>query len=166
LNQKSRSILIKSPAPIGSIELQLDEQRLILDSVGRSAEVTAPVINDLLTIEEKYSTFLDRMSLKYLIKAKGSPESIKIQIRSEKPLIIFDSNFPFEITTDGREINFFIGKNPQIPLELNLILPRGSLPLIDLSISYSEFPYNFKLIGENLNPEQKLTLDYEIEWDH
>jgi len=166
LNQKSRSILLSSPAPIGNVELQLDKQKLLLNDVGRSAEVTAPLIEDLLKIEETYSTFLDRMSLKYIITAKGYPDFVNIKLRSEKPLIIFDSNYPFEVTADGKEINFFIGKNPHIPLDLDIILPRGSVPLIGISVVYSNFPYEFDLKGDLLTTEKKLTIENEIKWNH
>ncbi|MCP4181128.1 MAG: hypothetical protein GY756_25465, partial [bacterium] len=114
LDNKSRSILLSSPAPIGDINLLLDSRELQLNNVKRTAEVTAPIIPDLLQITENYSTFLDRMSLNYQIDLKGSPETIEIIITSEKSLIIFDSNFPYEVTADGKEIYFSIGKNPKI----------------------------------------------------
>ena len=166
LNDSSRSILIKSPAPIGDISMQLDEQKLQLKDVSRSAEVTAPMIENLIEIEEDYSTFLDRISLDYIIFAKGSPEYINIKLMSDKSLIIFDSTFPYELTSDGKEIVFFIGRNPKVPLEMKLILPRGSTPHINIQIQYEIFPYNFKLSGDNIYTVKKMTIEKKIEWNH
>jgi hypothetical protein len=166
LNSMSRSILFNSPAPMGDIVIELDEQKLRLSDVRRSAEITAPMLTDLLEITEDYSTFLDRMKLNYKITAKGKPEYINIKLLSEKPLIIYDSNFPYEVTADSKEIDFYIGKNPEMPLSLSLILPRGSVPLIRVGISYIEFPYSFHLTGNELYAEKKLSVLKDIEWKH
>lgn len=164
LNERSRSILISSQAPLGDVELQLDEQRLTLNDVGRHAEITAPMIENLLEIDEEKSSFLDRMSLKYRISAKGIPEIIKFNLSSQKSLIIFDSNFPYDVTADGKNINFYIGKNPLLPLELHLILPGGSKPEIKLAIQYKEFPYTFDLKGFFLEQDKTLTITKVIPW--
>ncbi|MBI9097854.1 MAG: hypothetical protein JEY91_05230 [Spirochaetaceae bacterium] len=165
LNEISRSILLQSPAPIGDIVFYLDERKLQLYHLGRSAEITAPIIPDLLEISEESLTFLDRMSLQYNIQAKGHPEQILIQLQSEKSLIIFDSNFPYEVSADGKTIDFFIGKNPILPLKLELIIPRGSKPDIHLQVKYKEFPYNFTLSEEKLVPEKALTIIKDIYWE-
>lgn len=158
LNKRSRSILLSSPAPIGDIKLELDKQTMELSDVGRSAEITAPMISDLLNITEEDSTFLDRLSLNYKINAKGSPEMVNIQLIAEKPIILFNSNFPYDVTSDGKSITFYIGKNPLMPLDLKLILPRGSRPDFYLSMSYTDFPYNFVLTSETLNAEKTFTI--------
>lgn len=166
MDQMSRSILFNSPAPIGNMEIQLNDKNLKLNNVGRSAEITAPMISDLFEIKEEYATFLDRIELNYSITAKGSPEYIIIQLNSEKPLIIFDSNFPYQVTSDSKEIVFHIGKNPEIPLVLSIILPRGSKPSMHIELLYNEFPYNFKLEGNNIESEKKLSVIKNIEWKH
>ena len=165
LDEMSRSILISSPAPLGNVQLDLGDQKLSLNNVGRSAEITAPMIDNLLQISEMKSTFLDRMSLNYSISAMGSPEYINLKLSSPKPLIIFDSNFPSNVTSDGKNIIFYIGKNPIQPLQIRLILPRGSEPDISLSIQYKEFPYNFSLAGKALNPEKNLTIIKNLKWE-
>lgn len=165
LNEMSRSILISSPAPLGDVQFELGEQNIQLNDVGRSAEITAPMIDDLLQVSEDKSTFLDRMSLNYTISAMGSPKYIILKISSRKPLILFDSNFPSNVTSDGKTIIFNIGKNPIQPLHINLILPRGSEPDISLSIQYIEFPYHFSLEGKALNPEKTLTIIKDFKWE-
>lgn len=166
LNEMSRSILLNSPAPIGDISLKLGEQELQLRNVKRSAEISAPMIPGLLNISETSSTFLDRKNLQYTFTAEGSPDKINIRLKSEKPMIIFDSNFPFEVTADGKTIDFYIGKNPDFPLQLNLIIPRGSKPDSVISLEYSDFPYEFKIDGELLNPQKKLSIVKNLQWEN
>jgi len=166
LDNMSRSILLNSPSPIGDIQLQLDEQTMALQNVGRKAEITAPMIDDLLNITEEISTFLDRLSLNYTIRAKGSPEQVNIRLISEKPIIIFDSNYPYEIASDGKNIDFYIGKNPAFPLELDLILPRGSKPDFNISMNYREFPYRFVLSAEKLKSDKSFTILKNMKWEN
>lgn len=165
LNGGSRSIEISSPAPIGDIGLKLDKLNMNLTDVGRNAQITAPMISNLVKIERESSSFLDRMSLHYTIETKGTPDRMKIGFSSDDPLIIFDSNYPSILSADGRSVSFSIGINPPVPLELNVIIPRNLTPRMDLDIEYSDFPYDFSLSRKDFELRKKMTVTYSVPWE-
>lgn len=164
LQESSRSIKISSPAPVGDISLRLDDQVLSLKDVGRAAQITAPMIGDLLTVTKESSSFLDRLSVRYTIDAKGSPDKIAVELQSEKPLIIFDSNYPSEMTADGKTVMFQIGANPRLPLDLDIILSRNAVPHMMLNLTYSDYPYQFSLSDDTLELHKILNVTAGFPW--
>lgn len=160
----SRTLSLKSPAPVGNLTLQLDGKDLRLNNVGREAEITAPMISDLLEVSQSRSTFLDRMNLNYIIEAKGSPDQIIIELLSDNPLIIFDSNFPSQSSADGKRIEFHIGVNPELPLNLNFIISRFASPQINILVNYSDFPYQFNISDRSFELHKSLVVTNSIPW--
>jgi len=159
LQDSNRTLRLSSPAPVGDLTLQIDGVQLKLNDVGREAEITAPMISGLIDVNFKKSTFLDRMSLDYVIDAKGSPDRISIELLSETPLIIYDSNFPFQPSADGKSVNFHIGINPLLPLNLNFIISRFALPKINIQLHYSEFPYQFTISNRDFEMHKNLIVN-------
>lgn len=165
LTNSTRLLHLSSTAPAGDINLQLDNFNLTLSDMGREADITAPMLENLLSVTKKSSQFLDRTSLDYTIDAKGSPDLIKINLSSETPLILFNANFPSRASADGKTITFHIGKNPQLPLHLNFIVSRTSSPLMNLQVFYSEFPYRFSMSKQNFSLNKELIVSKSIPWE-
>lgn len=165
LTESSRSISISSPAPVGDIDLELDQQTLRLKDVGRQAQITAPMISGMLEVQSQSSTFLDRLSIRYDIEALGSPDKVSIELQSDNPLILFDSNFPSEMSADGKNVRFYIGSNPQLPLTLDIILSRTAEPQMNIDLEYSDFPYQFSLSDNTYKLHKKLTVSAVFPWE-
>ncbi|MBB6478613.1 hypothetical protein [Spirochaeta isovalerica] len=160
-----RTLGLSSPAPIGDLTLLLDGKDLKLNDVGREAEITAPMINDLLDVSREKSTFLDRVSSKYTIDAKGTPDRIIIELISETPLIIYDSNYPSKASADGKKIEFHIGVNPRLPLDLSFIISRFAAPQMNIQVYYSDFPYQFDITDRDFALYKNLVVNSLIPWE-
>jgi len=162
MEDSNRTLSLSSPAPVGDLTLRIDGIQLKLNDVGREAEITAPMISGLIDVNFKKSSFLDRMSLDYIIDAKGAPDRIVIELLSETPLIIYDSNFPFQPSADGKSVNFHIGVNPALPLNLTFIVSRFATPKINIQLYYSEFPYQFTISDRDFEMHKNLVVTSRI----
>lgn len=71
-------------------------------------------------------SFLGRTRYRIGINAPRRIRSLAIELRSDTPLLLYNSNLPFTPVEDGRRTIIHIGRNPPRPIELDLVIPDES----------------------------------------
>ena len=148
LVKKDRRLEISSPAPIGSIDLSLDNKDYPLRDLGRSAEVRMPFNRIPLKVESESRSFLGRRTINVRISGESKPEKLTIHLNSETPFTLHESNYPSEMSPSGTSAEIFIGDNPPFPINLRFTVNNDA----DLKLS---------VIGSWQNPEDPPTVTRE-----
>ncbi len=72
------------------------------------------------------SAFLNRSVWTIRFTGSLSPEQVDLDLQSRGPLTIFDCSFPTVLDAEGTSAQIVIGREPQLPLVVQLTLPRGT----------------------------------------
>ncbi len=151
--QKTNTLVIKSPAPIGRVMYSSLGRLINIDTNSRKYTMPLSYVPNILTYEEKSNSFLDRKNYQLTLKPLGNPYKILLKIKSEREFILYDSNFPFQRDKTGKTYTISIGKNPPIPLKIALTLPQDRSFEILLEIKYIEPPIKFAMYGKNIKTD-------------
>ena len=85
--------------------------------------------------------FLGRISYRLSLSPLYAPEKIELSLVSEGGIALYDSNFPYSLSTDRRRAIFHIGSFPPVPLQIEFTLPQGLEPHLQLRAVYYRPPY-------------------------
>jgi hypothetical protein len=87
------------------------------------------------------SEFLNRYRYNYLLRTVFPASKIKISLQSfELPLVVLDSNFPYEQLDQGLIVNFHIGRNPPLQIPLNFTLQGNHRLRLKISVNFVPHP--------------------------
>ncbi len=162
--QKTNTLVIESPAPIGRVTYSSQGRLININTNSRRYTMPIRYVSNILKYKEKYHSFLERKNYQLLLKPIGEPYKIFVKIKSDREFILYDSNFPFQRDKSGKVYTISIGKNPPIPLPIELTLPQNSFFEILLEIEYIKPPVKFTMYGKNIKTDNlvivrdKLTL--------
>ncbi len=93
-------------------------------------EVSLPEPHLDLQVDEE--SFLARRIVNVRITTDLDLESLEIALLSDEPLLIYQSTFPFRVSSAGNRVEFVSGRNPPNELELQFVIPVESEPLIEM----------------------------------
>lgn len=136
LNKESKTLYFTSPAPIGDLQMKLDEIDYYLSDLGKEVKVEGVMRDSLLEVESTQENYLDRKSIKINITPYYLPNEINISIKSDKKITIYDSSFPYETSSNSRNATIFIGHNPPTPFEYEIVISIDDNPDIDIELVY------------------------------
>ncbi len=152
----SRRISLESTRPMGDLRLELDGRDLLLTDLPRTAEVRAALPPDLLEVNVERDSFLDRQLLDIRIRPEGQPESISLTLESADPITVYGCSYPYTVSADRRTALIHIGRNPPVPLDLDLTLTRDSSAALRLEVAYETSPYPLDLTGTDISWDRTL----------
>ncbi|GEM_PF-2284949 len=162
LSKKNSSILITSPAPIGTIKYIRKGKGISISTGSRLYRMPIEMPERLIDYDLSSRVFLDRRNFVLNINTKGKPYQFKIEVVSDNEFILYDSNFPFQRGKNGKSYRIFIGKNPPKPLVLQLTLPKEHYYKLEINVIYNEPQANETIIGENKKVRWILNVKDEI----
>jgi hypothetical protein len=85
-------------------------------------------------------------------------EQLKITLTSETPFILFDSQFPSEISKDGLSAELFIGYLPPQELDISFTIAQDVELLMEWEYTGSNLPEEIQLSPDNLGPEVRIKI--------
>lgn len=143
----TRRIEISSLRPLPTALLQRPGGEIRLTSSSSLQIEETPSEQNLLTLDESRSYFLDRSQISLTIRYPGEPSGVTIAIPQMTTGSIYDCSYPFKATEDGRGVEVTIGARPPNPLVLDFtVSPAFSAPAY-VTVEYHAAPKPFTAEG-------------------
>ncbi len=121
--ENSRAIELTSTAALPEIEYM--RTRYVPDgsrTTYRRDEMDLPDRMVTMAVVDSES-FLGRTQYRIEVNAPQRIRSLHIELHSDAPLLLYNSNFPFTPVEEGRRTIIHIGRNPPRPIEIELVIP-------------------------------------------
>ncbi len=121
--ENSRAIELASTAALPEIEY--GRTRFVPDgsrTTYRRNEMDLPDRMVTMAVLDSES-FLGRTQFRIEINAPQRIRSLDIELHSDAPLLVYNSNFPFTPVEEGRRTLIHIGRNPPRPIEVEIVIP-------------------------------------------
>jgi hypothetical protein len=109
-----------------------DRGRVEAPAVVRLQETPRP---DLWKATVRRSGFLDRTVWSLRFEGSTLPEALTVTLSSREALTVFDCSFPLTLDAEGTQAHIIIGRQPPLPLDLRITLPRQTSAWLDVRMS-------------------------------
>ncbi|MCL2519548.1 MAG: hypothetical protein FWE37_00895 [Spirochaetaceae bacterium] len=155
VNINRATLRLLSPEPLGNIDITIEDTHLPLVNLGRSALINlTPSTN--FSLQASSAPILGRNQTQINLYSNRTPTRIELELIADRALGSIDANYPIAIGSLAETPNMatiFIGKNPPMPLQLNLIHERGLNFTLQITAFFAdtfvEAPPRFNLTKEH-----------------
>ncbi|WP_319561710.1 hypothetical protein [Marispirochaeta sp.] len=132
-----RKTSISSPAPVRSLLLfeEGGSQELIFNT--RQAEFTDRYDTSMVTTSVSLERFLDRDRYLITLDTEVQPDSFEISFYGTEDFLIYDIEYPYTMSDDGKSARIHIGHNPPVPLVLDTIFLAGTVQQMRIRARFS-----------------------------
>jgi hypothetical protein len=155
LSEMIQTITLTSPAPLPDLKMTIpDQETLHLFKPGRSKTVTEPYTGPELIIRKEKEKFLNREKYTFRMEAPGRIRQIGLTLTSVDTLSIYNCNYPFGMSPDGKTAIIHTGINPPQPFVFELTLLTGNSGVLETVITLSDFESPLAVSGSNLTTKQ------------
>jgi len=110
-----------------------------------------PSQTDSLSLKQSTQYFLNRKTLHLEISSKEALRDLSLSLKADRNLSVFSCNFPYTYVSN-RIVYIFIGKNPPLPLTIELVVPSDTQGDFELRAGFS-------------NAYNELSSSYSYEWN-
>ena len=158
-------LYLNSPAPIGNVILRYRDNRQIISGRTRNRNVSASFSEELLEIEKKSNSFLNRTHYKLIIEPMGNPHGLNLELQSNSDnFILFDANYPFTLDAPHRKAEIFIGYSPPYPLSIEFTVPSNIHVEAAITLEYrgDNIPYTLDLDGTRIDVERYVSYTKKV----
>ena len=121
---------------LGKGSLGRGDLALAYDSMGDSVLLRGKDDERRISLIETTSRFLDRVDENIAVAFASPPYKVDLALESGKDILIYDSNFPYEVSVDGRKAAVYAGVNPGRDLRLSLTVPSDFRSRLVVTASY------------------------------
>jgi hypothetical protein len=147
-----------SPVPMLNINLRVGSTSYSISDGSRRWSRIRQAENPPVIWEKNYSDFLNRRTWNLKARSTAPLEQLKITLTSETPFILFDSQFPSEISKDGLSAELFIGYLPPQELDISFTIAQDVELLMEWEYTGSNLPEEIQLSPDNLGPEVRIKI--------
>ena len=126
-NAQSRLVRIQSDAPIEALMLAGPGSPQSIITGVRQISFESPVDEELIQTEIERESFLDRERFLISLSARVPPEHILLQFSGRGEFLVYDVNFPFTLNPDRKSADIHIGRNPPLPLTVDIVFPASTV---------------------------------------
>ena len=151
-----------SPAPLGRIDLHYGDDVYEIDTGSREWITTDSRLPDVLSVRLSSEQFLDRDRAVMLIDAPAPIDYLSIALSSDEPIELYDANFPFTRATDLKSILIHIGRRPELPLQVEYTLARGTYPRVAIEARSASHPEPISVSPDNVELTTELVVRTEF----
>lgn len=123
-----RSLLLEAPAPPGAISVQLGGEAYPVSMTDRSYSLGLPPAPAPVSIEAFQSVFLGRRRNVVTLSSSDPVRDVDFRLESDEPMIVDDTDFPYTLSEDGRRLQVHIGRNPPMPLSVDVTVRSDGPP--------------------------------------
>ena len=139
LVSNSRTIDVRSVGPpLEMLPLTVGSEQFIWNG----SAVQLPLHQDApLSVTQRRSSFLERYRLQFIVSSQIELYTIRAQIVSDAPILLYDANFPVSTDSSLERASLLVGVLPPDPLTIDITLPetsRGEMLLRATSRSLSQ----------------------------
>jgi hypothetical protein len=154
---------LSSPAPLRNVRALNGSEKISIDT--RSSMYRLPLVSQAEYLETDISSvgFLDRKNVSLNLDPWSEPYSVGLSITSDREFVLFDANFPYTRTPDGKEYTILIGVNPPLPLDVELTVPRNRTFTVEVTLEYLQPPEGYILTGESVSVSNRLKFRKDLE---
>jgi len=130
---------------IGKGLLFRGDRRLPYGSSRDTATLSGPDAERRIEIRQYRSFFLDRVTDRIEVDCASAPYAVKLDLRSDSDLQIYDCDLPYRVSLDGKSAEVFAGINPGRRLQFSLTVPRGFRASLVIKADYLHplVPYRY-----------------------
>lgn len=148
-----QTFILRSPSPMPPLRLEIpgSEPRL-LENPGRFRSVGTLLSGPVLTTEKSRLRFLNREKYTLSIQAPGRVRKTNLTLSGDKPLNIYNSNYPYQASPDGKRVVFYTDLNPANPFILELTLLTGDQGELTIEMELDDYENPARLSGNNIDP--------------
>jgi len=93
-----------------------------------------------LEIHSSEQFYLDRRLVRLSIKTFGRPARIDLSMSAVKPLSVYSSPVPYQLSVNGHTAYFALGEQPPNPLEIDLTLPAETVATFKATAHFTVSP--------------------------
>ncbi len=136
----TRRLVIQSPAPLGDMDVEFAGEEYEVSTGSRRWQTSAERLPDVLSVRLIIEDFLDRDRSSLTIRTDSPMQALTVRLVTPTPLLLYDINFPYTMSTDRTTAEVHIGKRPPNPLVVNYTIPRGVSPRIDVEAVTGRHP--------------------------
>lgn len=157
-SENTRTVTISGRYPI--------PKNLIHSSFERKDRFTyvteIPLPDQKLRIEISEEYFLSRRKINFTINAPGNPDRIKMELYTDNELLVYNSSFPFIIDAQNNKADIIIGRNPPLPLKLDIVIPETFTGKIIIEADYIGSPFDYSLDFPGYTTEHSVSIKTEL----
>ncbi|HTX73695.1 MAG TPA: hypothetical protein VMC79_12775, partial [Rectinemataceae bacterium] len=130
---------------VGTARLLRGGSSLILASATSRAVQSGHEEQRFLEVQQRHSSFLDRVTDSIAVDSAQPPYSIELQLDGGVELQIYDCDLPYTVALDGRRATIFTGINPGSHFSFSLTVPRSFAATLSIRAHYLHplVPYVF-----------------------
>jgi hypothetical protein len=148
-NEGIRLVQVQSDAPIEALMLAgAGSPQSIIEGV-RQSSFESPIHEELIQTEIERESFLDRERFLIKLSARVSPEQIRLQFRGRGEFLVYDVNFPYTLDADRQSAEIHIGRNPPLPLTVDIVFPAGTVRSMRILAELSGPAPDLAALGSN-----------------
>jgi hypothetical protein len=152
------SLALASPAPLGRMQVLENGRVVPIETDSAGCQLSLSALPPPPRIQVSSTGFLDRKNLIVQFQPQRRPQAVRVHLSGPKAFVLFDANFPYTRSPEGREYDILIGRNPPIPLSLELTLPRGGDFELEIILEYPGLPEQLEVRGENVRLDARQTM--------
>ncbi len=122
---EERIIDLRSTGPLPSLEFTLGDERYPIETAARRHSLQPAGLPRLVDTAVFQQEFLDRIQTRLTLEPDRPFDDLTIRLSAPESFLLFDSNYPFRMGTDGRSAEIFVGTSPPVPVEVEYTVPAG-----------------------------------------
>jgi hypothetical protein len=153
---------VESPAPLGRIDLHYGNETFEIDTNSREWSTSDSRLPDVLSVRLSSEQFLDRDRALLEIDAPVPIDYLGITLSSDVLLELYDANFPFTRSPDLRSVQIHIGRRPDLPLQVEYTVARGTYPRVSVTARSSSHPEAISVTGKDIAVRTELVVHTEF----
>jgi hypothetical protein len=134
-NAVSTTLLISSPAPLGTLSVSDSSGVRTIDPRGNSISLSLPMTASPVQITEDSRQFLLQSNVTVHVIMPSRPRVLSATLTAADDFILFDSGFP-SVRDSPRAYRLLIGAFPPNPLALQLTLPTNRTFSLTLTMEF------------------------------
>ena len=158
LSAGTASLHLTSPAPLDGLRLWADGRPLPLPVDSGEAGAPLPGLPPSPPVTLVADAFLDRRNVTVRFEQQRRPEAIRLRLSAGRGFVLYDANFPYTRGPRGDEYEILIGRNPPIPLDIQLTVPRDEEYSLDITLEYPGLPPGIEVRGGNVRLDSRHTI--------
>ncbi len=124
IDKETRLVSLESPAPLGTFTLKAGGTNAVYSIRNTKLSINTDAVPPYPEINIEKNKFLNRS--KYILEYSYNlqPDRLRIQLFSDREIIVYDSNYPYSENEDSTMITFNTGYYPPEDFKITFTLPE------------------------------------------
>ncbi len=125
IDKKTRLFSLESPAPLGTFTLKTAGTGTSYSIKNTKLSINTDAAPPYPSVNLEKNKFLNRSRYTLRYSYRLQPDILKIQLYSDREIIVYDSNYPYSENEDSTVITFNTGYYPPADFKITFTLPEN-----------------------------------------